>query len=648
MRKAIKIMISVLLICLSAVLTTAFFGAEHSLDGIANAANDKIGVTVYAVDDSSAIKWSAKIGETEVWMGSGEWYVNESLGAVHSFKTSLLEYLSDNGVIDSMAKATFENDGWNANDYYSVDFVFPTISGITSNGKTDMVYTRDGSDIYIDAQPKAIIGFGKSCLDFVEKNGTKNGKTYSANFSTSIAFGNGVDVGEYEVRYVAYETFTFDDKTYEVARYSDDCVYITVRKADLTMPSVDLVQVEYGTSVSEISTKIKDFVSDKSFVKNGDVFSLRDNQPDSSFDGVSDIGSVIPSVKDGGYTLAYDFTSASGNYNTVENIEVGVVVKPRKIIVRIPDVVSLVGEALKPLDQIAYTLDGTLVGADSQSDLGVKIVCDADGDVAGVYTIYAAFDNPNYEADSKNALSPFIAGGRYMVFTRKVDAVAPDGTSFQVYCDEGFILFKDVKITVLQALRTVPDRRIVRAYRIELTDDAGKVVMPDGKFYVSWSGDMDGAQYVSIGEGQLFDIGLFSGGAELDKNNCELYFYVDDYTTKGNESKWQTILLVSVAVLFVFGIAALWLGCRQAMRIGSLLRDGSVYTRESIQDSNDAVLSQQGVDSDKTQRKPCDYVKNESISSQANRDETEVLHKKQRHGKANKQRNGKKGGGRKE
>lgn len=646
MKKATKITIAVLLICLSAVLATAFSGAEHSSCDIANAANGKIGVTVYAVDDSSSINWSAKIGEREIWAESGKWYVGDSLGAVHSFKTSLLEHLSDSGLIDAVVKSTFEADGWNANDYYSVDFVFPSISGISTNGKTEMIYTQDGSDILVGARPSAIIGFGKSCLEFAEKNGEKNGKTYSENFSDSIVFGNGIDVGEYEVRYVAYETFTFDGKTYEIPRRSDS-VDITVKKADLTMPSIDLVQIEYGTPISEISTKIKNFVSDKNFVKNGDVFSLRENQPDASFDGATDVGAIIPSVKEGGYTLVYDFNSASGNFNTLENIEVGVVVRPRKIIVRIPDVFSLVGEALKSLDKIAYSLDGTLVGADSEADLGIKIQCDANIDVAGVYTIYASFDNPNYEADSRNALSPFISGGRYMVFARKVDATAVDGTRFEVYCDEGFILFKDIKITVLESASSVPDKRLVRAYRIELTDDAGDIVVPEGKYYVSWSGDMDGAQYVRVGEGQIFDISAFLGGAELDKNNRELYFYVDDYTSANDKSDLQTILLVCVAALFAFALAAVLFGCRHTMRIGGILRDESVYTRDVSKESDNTNLHEQDVDCDKSHYKTCDCAQSEGKQPQNLGSETASLLKKQRHGKANKQRNGKKGGGRK-
>lgn len=646
MRKATKITIAVLLICLSAVLATAFSGAEHSSCDIANAANGKIGVTVYAFDDSSSINWSAKIGEREIWTESGKWYVGDSLGAVHSFKTSLLEYLSDSGLIDAAVKSTFETDGWNANDYYSVDFVFPSISGISTNGKTEMIYTQDGSDILVGARPSAIIGFGKSCLEFAEKNGEKNGKTYSENFSDSIVFGNGVDVGEYEVRYVAYETFTFDGKTHEIPRRSDS-VDITVKKADLTMPSIDIVQIEYGTPISEISTKIKNFVSDKNFVKNGDVFSLRENQPDASFDGATDVGAIIPSVKEGGYTLVYDFNSASGNFNTLENIEVGVVVRPRKIIVRIPDVFSLVGEALKSLDKIAYSLDGTLVGADSEADLGIKIQCDANIDVAGVYTIYAAFDNPNYEADSRNALSPFISGGRYMVFARKVDATAVDGTRFEVYCDEGFILFKDIKITVLESASGVPDKRLVRAYRIELTDDSGEIVVPEGKYYVSWSGDMDGAQYVRVGEGQILDISAFLGGAELDKNNRELYFYVDDYTSANDKSDRQTILLVCVAALFAFALAAVLFGCRHTMRIGGILRDESVYTRDVSKESDNTNLHKQDVDCDKSRYKTCDCAESEGKQPQNLDNETASLLKKQRHGKANKQRNGKKGGGRK-
>lgn len=62
-----KITIIVLLICISAVLATAF-----SLDGVVCAADGKIGVVVTASFENDAKVWNASVDDTCVWTAHGE------------------------------------------------------------------------------------------------------------------------------------------------------------------------------------------------------------------------------------------------------------------------------------------------------------------------------------------------------------------------------------------------------------------------------------------------------------------------------------------------------------------------------------------------------------------------------------------------
>lgn len=584
-----KITIIVLLICISAVLATAF-----SLDGVVCAADGKIGVVVTASFENDAKVWNASVDDTRVWTAHGEFFTGEKV--YYSFKQSLSAVLFQRGVISSDDKDSFDRDAasWDVNRYFDFTFIFPTMGNVSAN-KTSITYTKDASDAVVSVDGAgAIFEFWSSRLDY-RKAGTTDVKRLSSDvFSTSVAFGNGVDAGEYRVGYTAIERFTFDGKVFDVERAGANEITVSIGKATLTAPTVNVVEAEYGVTVAQISSRIRGAIGDEEFLSTGSGrFILRDAQTDAIFDGVTDKGALIPVPREQEYALVYDFESDSGNYFTLENISVKLHVNPRKITVRISDVYTLAGEDLIPLENVGYTIDDALVGNDTEDDLGMRLNCSADKDAAGVYPITATFDNPYYEAVSASIYGGFVQYGRYMVFAKRVSATAPDGTVFDVYYDKGFVEIKTVKITLIDAQSALDGKKITCAYRIELADNDGNVIDPDGNYYVSWKGTINDAKYVSIGlDNALEEVSAYTGGVPLSKDVCEIYFYVDDIAPASRQG-WVDVLLVSLATLFAVGLVAVVVSCRKAMKIGDVLHDTSVYKRKTGTSTDDCANTAQ-------------------------------------------------------
>ncbi len=571
-----KITIIVLLICISAVLATAF-----SLGGVAYATDGKIGVVVTASFENGAKVWNASVDDTNVWTAQGEFFTREEV--YYSFKQSLSDVLFQRGVISSDEKDSFDRDAksWDANLYFDFSFVFPSMGNVSAN-KTSITYTKDASDAVVSVEgASAIFEFWSSRLDY-RKVGTTDTKRQSSDvYSTSIAFGNGIDAGEYQIGYTAIERFTFDGKVFDVERAGANEITLSIGKATLTAPQVNTIEAEYGATVAQISSRVIGAIDDEEFLSTGSGrFILNEAQTDAIFDGVTDKGALIPTPREQEYTLVYDFESYSGNYFTLENISVKLHVNPRKITVRISDVYTLAGEDLIPLESVGYTIDGSFVGEDTKEDLGARLNCSADKDIPGVYPITATFDNPYYEAVSASIYGGFVQYGRYMVFAKRESVTAPDGTVFDVYYDKGFVEIKTAKITLIDAQSALDGKKITCAYRIELADNDGNVIEPDGNYYVSWKGTMNGAKYVSIGlDNAPEEVSAYTGGVPLSKDACEIYFYVDDIVPASRQG-WVDVLLVSLATLFALGLIAVVVSCRKAMKIGGILHDNSVYERK--------------------------------------------------------------------
>ena len=180
-----------------------------------------------------------------------------------------------------------------------------------------------------------------------------------------------------------------------------------------------------------------------------------------------------------------------------------------------------------------------------------------------------------------------------MVFAKRVSATAPDGTVFDVYYDKGFVEIKTAKITLIDAQSALDGKKITCAYRIELADNDGNVIDPDGNYYVSWKGTINDAKYVSIGlDNALEEVSAYTGGVPLSKDDCEIYFYVDDIAPASRQG-WVDVLLVSLATLFAVGLVAVVVSCRKAMKIGDVLHDTSVYERKTCTSTDDCANTAQ-------------------------------------------------------
>ena len=108
-----KITIIVLLICISAVLATAF-----SLDGVVCAADGKIGVVVTASFENDAKVWNASFDDTRFWTALGELCNGDKV--YYSFNQSVPAGLFQRGGISSDDKNSFDRNAasWDVKRYF--------------------------------------------------------------------------------------------------------------------------------------------------------------------------------------------------------------------------------------------------------------------------------------------------------------------------------------------------------------------------------------------------------------------------------------------------------------------------------------------------------------------------------------------------
>lgn len=590
-RKSIKIAILVLLICVSALLSCALFGEQEAV-----ALDDKISVTIKAEILSGVKTWTVVDGDDmpiDSFTGS-----YGSIELHNSLRGTLANSLFEKGKIDEATRDDYASDGGWIHQYFDVDFSFACVQNVQSN-VSEIVYGNEQEGIEVSAEIAPIVSSPSAYIEF-QKSGDVSWQKVQSNNAT-VLFGKGIDVGNYEIRYVAVEEFKFDGKDYSVERHADNTLNVRINKADLQMPSIDVVHATYGTKACDIN--VLDYVKSQSFPKdNGGHFVVCDEQSDEAFASVSDKKNVLLSVKEGGYTVKFDFIHDSGNYNVLNGVSVNVVIQPKPITVKISDVSSLVGEALFPLDRVKYTVVDALVNGDKIEDLGLKLNCDADNQNVGTYFITATFENENYTPISANQDFQLVPGGRYLVFDKSVGVVSPDGVVFKIYFEQGFVEIMSAKIEIIEAQSADSDKKIVRGYRISLVDSSGNVVEVDGNYYVSWVDGINDATWVSIGldKGSIMSINAVTNGLALDKDNNEIYFYTD--VPKAIEQSGLSggyIALICVACILIVCIivlVAMYLCLRKARRsaINSIpceIAQNDVYIRETVDKTADCAIN---------------------------------------------------------
>lgn len=515
-RQSTKIAIFVLLICVSVLLSCALLGEQ-----VAVALDDKISVTIKAEIVSGVKTWTV-VDENNIPIDT----FTGSYGSIdlhNSIRGALANILFEKGKIDEATRDAYSTDGGWIHQYFNVDFSFASVQNVQSN-TSEMVYSKEQDGIEISAEITPIVSSPSAYIEFQKSGSWQKVQSNTA----TVLFGKGIDVGNYEIRYVAVEAFMFDGKDYSVERSADNTLNVSINKADLQMPSIDVVRATYGTKVCDIN--VLDYVKTQAFPKDsGGHFVVCDEQSDEAFANVSDKKNAVLSVKGGEYTVKFDFVHDSGNYNTLNGVSVNVVIEPKPITVKISDVSSLVGEEIFPLERVKYTIADALVGGDEIEDLGLKLNCDVDNQNVGTYFITATFENKNYTPISANQDFQLVPGGRYLVFDKSVGVVAPDGVVFKIYFEQGFVEITSAKVELLEAQSADSDKQIVRGYRISLVDASGNAAEVDGNYYVSWVDGIEDATWVSIGldKDSIVSINAVTNGLALDKNNNEIYFYTD-------------------------------------------------------------------------------------------------------------------------
>lgn len=454
---------------------------------------------------------------------------------------SIKQSLRDMG-LDVPAKGDFV-----VAEHCDIAFELPSISSqVDAN---EAAYGSDG--VFFKQDINDVISTPRVYFEY-RKKGDEQWQEAQAYFTIGgYRFGRGIDVGEYEVRIVATETFLFEatedgEQIQYSAKRCGQIVDCRITKADLILSKSADKEITYGTSIADVANVLR--LSDFCDMQLDGRFVLSDNQTDEELLSATDKNSAYLGVKDGGHVVYFDFIPSSDNYNILKNAKVQIAVKPRSLYVRIRDAYSLVGEELYTPE---YQIVSPLVAGDGVESLGVRIENDADKDVASMtYKTLVRFSNPNYVADCHSHESQFANYGRYFVYAKQIEVVADDGQKFYVFYGGGLV---DVSIKVVRVeIENIYGKPLVCAYRFDFIDENGEVATPDG-FSVSWQSVQDGVEYFAVYGGELSNISV--GNVTLSKENNVLCFFEGEKT--GGALTPANVALIAVCCVLACVLVAL-------------------------------------------------------------------------------------------
>lgn len=441
-------------------------------------------------------------------------------------------------------------------EYCDIAFELPSISSqVDAN---EAAYGSDG--VFFKQDINDVISTPRVCFEY-RKKGDEQWQEAQAYFTISgYLFGRGVDVGEYEVRIVATETFLFEaNEDGEQIQYSakrcGQIVDCRITKADLILSKSADKEITYGTSVADVANVLR--LSDFCDMQLDGRFVLSDTQTDDDLLSATDKNSAYLGVKEGGHVVYFDFIPSNENYNILKNAKVQIAVNPRSLYVRIRDAYSLVGEELSTPD---YQIVSPLVEGDGVESLGVSVENDADKEVASMtYKTLVRFSNPNYVADCHSYESQFANYGRYFVYAKQIEVVADDGQKFYVFYGGGLV---DVSIKVVRIeIENVYGKPLVCAYRFDFIDENGEVATPDG-FSVSWQSVQDGIEYVAVYGGEIADINVKS--VTLSKDSNVLCFFEGERAVDALSG--ANVALIAVCCVLACVLVALCIAYKKQRR----------------------------------------------------------------------------------
>ncbi len=424
-------------------------------------------------------------------------------------------------------------------DGYNLQFDLPAI-GYSQQGSTAFSYSDSNSSFVLKGVYTPVISTSvHEALQYKKDGGDFVNYNLAEQRDGGLAFGQLVDVGEYQVRFVVYEIFTFDRVNYSVPRYSFSTA-CQITQATPQAPDIEEIEVEYGTKAGDMALALP---------SDGCRWSLSDGQTDDAITGAD----VRPHVKERAYTVLFDYTPTNPNYRTLKGVAVDVKVCPKTIRVKIADAYSLVGEDM--VDIAHYEIATPLVQGDSEDGLGISIVCNGfDKLTAGSYIITASFTNNDYVPQSVNYSNPFLNGGRYAVYATRNQVTAPDGTVFYVLLADGF---RDVTVSVnMYAEQSADNLQFVAAYEFVFERFSQRVYPEDG-FAVEWDDDMIVASHVAFvhKDGSVSALSVLRDvGVGVDKDVIALAFFSDVTSPSGDSAK-ETACIVLASLCGVLGAA---------------------------------------------------------------------------------------------
>lgn len=560
--RVLKFNILFLTVTVIALIVCAFFcidGVTDAADGV-NVATDGVTVTDATDRVNAALDGAAKEKD-----GGAVCATDSAVSFVISYADGIWILSAGDGELERFEGRFFGNaDGQTAagevfllriraelaelgRSEYALTFNLPSVD-CTVSGQSVFDYNEHYGRFALIGSYTPVISSGDSVIESLQyrtEDGDFENFAFIEPLSGGLAFGRGVDVGSYFVRFVVTEEFHYDGKVYRAERYSREFA-CSVQKATPAAPDTETVSVEYGTKAADFADALP---ADKG------TWALSREQTDSAV-----FGDAVLHVREGAYCVKFDYTPLNQNYGTLPGVDVDVRITPKTLRVVVSDAFSLAGAPLS--EDISYRVTSELVGGDSVENLNVTLLTDAvNTSVPGQYTVKASFGNPDYMAYSMNERSMFIEGGLYTVYAVSKNVTAPDGVTFEILLGEGFIgLTLRIELCRNEWFADEPIGGSI--YRFIFENSNGERVYPDGGFTLKWEeGTLDkAARAIVIGaDGYTTNMSLEDRHLTVPGDTGVIAFFAEAqaYAYKLGGTEIACIVIGTVCIALLIALAVL-------------------------------------------------------------------------------------------
>lgn len=635
LKKTQILLLACLFIMIAMIVFCAFnLFATSSLDvAFAQESSDTpfvIKATDFYADYSTAL-WTVTHGEDVVFSKRGVWNTGDSSAVSIEIRNAIREELKQEGVVEKDYDGAVGTYCTIQFDFGDIDATVAVAEGVYSEKSISI---NASIDAFTTFSPRVYFEYRSDDDDNIKNvNATRIGGGY-ATPSKGLSYGN------YYIRLVAKDETSFEKingsyRKYTTYRYSEwmEC---SVEQAKISLPEKLCISAEYGTKLADMNRLLKAQASE--YLKNTDgSFIPLDSsaQSESALVDVQNVGDVILDVREGCYSVEYEYVSNDKNYtNAAASVEI--LITAKRIQLMISDAFSFVGE---PLNTPKYYLfnPADLVGDDTIEDLNISFdIVDTstlektDGSVVGKFKTIATTDNTNYTIGGYSADTQFWeGGGRYWVCNKTLESTTEDGIKFFVYINGDIVDNGKVTITktdVDEPLQ-VEGKKFLCAYKIVMFDLFGGEISPTEDYTIYWEDIPYGAEWVAIYDDGFDFIKVDSQeGITLKSNQNTIYFFMSEpeKDEPKQDGKEESFVGAYVAIGVTIGLALIFIAFMFMERfMGTNIHKNDVYVCENAQQTPDCENNE------------------ENISSN---NDVQTENKKQRHGKKNKELNGTKRG----